>query len=333
MKSILRFVLFVIILCWRIFPAAGQITLFDQNYSFSISGGLGFLYGTSYEIVYRNSGSKDYLSELQWEIKPLLYLGLNVEFGPQNPLEQWGLFANLGVKAGLPMETGIMEDRDWMPQSEVPGSLTHFSSHDNYTRAAFLINLGAGLSLPLSNFLINLSLNFDYWYFKWEGRNGFLQYGPNRYNWTLGSPLYQSWSPNFEKVPITGLAISYTQHWLLTSFGIGAEYFLDRFTFSAAVLLGFANCKAIDDHHLTDTRFTGILSMGFTVRPKLGIFFSISDSIDIGLSAAYIYIGETRGDTEEISGTGNREIYRDAEGAAFRAFDVNLLFRFRLVKP
>ena len=333
MKSIISFMFFVIIFCWRIFPAAGQITLFDQNYIFTLSGGPGFLYGTSYEIVYQDSRSEDYLSELQWEIKPLLYLGLNVEFGPQNPLEQWGLFADLGVKAGLPIETGVMEDRDWMLPNTVPGSLTHFSSHENHTRAAFLVNLGTGLSLPLSNFLIKFSLNFDYWYFKWEARNGYSQYGPNYPQLSSSDPLYIPWNPGFDKEPSQGLIVSYTQHWLLTSFGIGAEYFLDRFTFSAAVLLGFANCKAIDDHHLRNIRWTGILSRGFTIRPKLGIFFSLSDTIDIGLSAAYIYIGETRGDTEEINETGNRIIIWNGEAAAFRAFDTSLMFRFSLGNP
>ena len=105
MKNITFFICLVMILCCGALPAKGEIRLFNQTYNFTLSGGPGFLYGASYEIVYTHSGAKDYLSELQWNIKPLLYLALNLDFGLKNPLNSWGFFADLGVKAALPMKT------------------------------------------------------------------------------------------------------------------------------------------------------------------------------------------------------------------------------------
>ncbi|MDR2471474.1 MAG: omptin family outer membrane protease, partial [Treponema sp.] len=144
MKSILRFVCFVSLAFAAVPPASGQIRIFGQDYGFSLSAGPGIMYGTSYEIVYRQSGSDDYLSELRWDIKPLYYLGLELELAPARPLERWGFFAALGARAALPMKTGTMEDRDWIHPS---GDLNLFSSHDNYTTAAVMANIEAGFSL------------------------------------------------------------------------------------------------------------------------------------------------------------------------------------------
>jgi outer membrane protease len=312
---------------WAETRASAQAENVDsgRGYGFAISTGLGFLFGTSYEIVYQYTGEKDYLSELQWNIKPLLFMGINLDFGLKNPMKKPGFFAGLGFKSALPMETGIMEDRDWMQPSTVPGALTHFSSHENHTRAALFVNHDAGLSLPLRKLVLKFHFNLDYMYFKWEALNGYTQYDP--------ADSYPSipWNSGFPKIPFSGTGIRYTQHWFLLSTGAGAEFPLGRFTFSASVIIGLSNCIATDEHLSRDPPFktTAYLSNGFAIKPKMGTFFSLSNRFDLGLFFGYLYIGETRGGSLFEDTNGVQYFILDIEGARLKVFEGNLLLRYR----
>ena len=289
---------------------------------------MGFLYGTSYEIVYQGAGSRDYLSELQWNIKPLLYLGINLEFGPQKPQEKIGFFSAIGIKAAFPGKTGTMEDRDWMTPCTVPGALTHFSSHDNYTERFFFANLDTGFSIPIKKLVLKCYFNIDYMYFRWEARDGYIQYGDNYYKRGTVTDPYIPWNSGFQTLPLYGAGIAYAQNWILFNTGIGAELTLGRFTIQAAFFIGPSICIAIDDHRLRNIRYTGSLTQGFFIKPKLDVFFSLSSHFDIGLSAAWWYTGETRGDTEIRESNSTYTVW-DAEGAQLKAFEGTLALRYR----
>ena len=291
---------------------------------------MGVFYGTSYEIVYRSSGNSDYSSELQWNIKPLLYMGINIEFCPQKPQEAWGFFTVIGIKSTLPVKTGIMEDRDWMTPCTVPGALTHYSLHDNYTERFFFAGLDAGFSFPIKKFVLKFYINLDYMYFKWEARDGYIQYGENYYKKGTDTDPYIPWNSGFlrDYSIAKGLCISYVQNWIFFNTGIGAELTLGRFTLQAAFFIGPSICIAIDDHHLRNIRYTGALTRGFFIKPKLDAFFSLSSRFDIGISAAYWYIGETRGDTK-IREPNNTYFTWDAEGAQLKAFEGTVALRYR----
>jgi len=181
----------------------------------------GFLYGTSYEIVYQGSTGKDYLSELTWEIKPLFYAGAEIDYSFKDNTEHHGFSLCAGLKAAIPMKTGVMEDRDWNwgKYGVPPGTLTNFSSHDNHTKAAFLVNFGASFSIPAGKFIFGFFLNADYMFFKWEAWNGYLQYMDD----------------NFIIHQLSGLQISYIQNWFLFNTGATADLFLGRFTISGGV--------------------------------------------------------------------------------------------------
>jgi hypothetical protein len=195
--------------------------------------------------------------------------------------------------------------------------------------------------MPLWKLILKLYINLDYMYFKWEARNGYIQYGHNDYVYdSLYPPPYNQpyipWSPYFKKDfnRSKGLGISYTQHWFLPNTGIGMEFSQGRFTFFGSVIAGPPICIAIDDHHLRNPPFrtTGVLTKGFMVWPKLGAALSLSGSADIILSAGYLYIGETRGDTK-YEESGKKSIwYKNSEGARFKAVEANLTVKFFLTK-
>ncbi|MDR0288288.1 MAG: omptin family outer membrane protease [Clostridiales bacterium] len=324
-KSIIILLIFVIIAV--VTPVYGENFLFNEKHGFSLSGGMGIFYGTSYEIVYKYSGEKEYLSELQWNIKPLLYFGINLDYGLKEPTENRGFFIGIGLKAGIPMQTGIIEDRDWEYNVTPAGSLTHFSSHENHTKAAFFLNINSGYSLPVWKLILKFYLNFDYMYFKWEARNGYTQYGPNG-NFI---PPYIPWEPSFpKKDPPSKLGITYSQHWILFNTGIGAEFPLGRFAILASVYIGPAICIAFDYHHNRNITFIDTVYKGLYLKPKLGVSFTFTNHFEISLSAMYTYIGETRGDTsEKINGIITNKYY-DTGGAAFKAFEGSLLVKYRL---
>jgi outer membrane protease len=323
-KNIPLFSCFVIVFLSFSAAAHGEINIFGEPYTFSLSTGPAFLYGTSYEIVYRNSTSDAYLSELQWNMKPLWFLQTDFTLSPQNPMKRWGLFMGLEVSAALPMESGVIEDRDWLIQAQ-PGVLTHFSSHENHTKAAVMVSLESGFSLPVWKLLLKLYLNVDYMYFKWEARNGYTQYGSNK------NKPYGPWDPSFTQDPFWGLCITYQQHWLLINTGIGADFPIGPFTFSGALFFTPAVfCIDIDEHHARIPPFTatGYLYKGMALKPKLEAAFSFNDHFALELSYSYLWIGETRGH-EKIEESGQTYYNKNSVGARFSALEGGIGLRFR----
>jgi outer membrane protease len=306
-KSIAPIVFLVIIFFCGALPGTAETALFGENYGFSVTGGAGILYGTSYEIVYLQEGKNDYLSELQWEIKPLIYLGIKIDYTLKNPADMSGFFFSFGFKAAVPMKTGIMEDRDWDSFSYPvdPGTLTNFSSHENRTINAFLISFDTAFSIPVRKLVIKYFLNVDFMFYKWEAWNGFFQY----------------MNYNFEKKPIDGLCISYRQYWFLFNTGVKADLFLDYFSFSAGIFFGPSFCIAIDDHHSRNIKFIDSLYIGLMVRPELGFSFNVSRQCTVGLFASYHYTTETRGNTMQKNNGIVSGITKGSAGAAFRAFE------------
>ncbi|MDR1306938.1 MAG: omptin family outer membrane protease [Treponema sp.] len=327
MKSIVGFCCFVTLACT---PAFGEIRLLGQPYAFSLSAGPGMMYGTAYEIVYQDSASEDYLSELRWELKPLWYLGLKASFGPGDILRRWGISLELAVKAGLPMKTGTLEDRDWLT-STVPGSLTHFSSHDNKTRAAVLADLDFAFSLPFKGrFFFKPLLSLDYVFLSMEARNGYIQYGPNYPSSSRTAP-YEPWSSSWKKEPMTGSGITYIQHWILLSPGIGFGAVLDRVTLEASFKITPAIlCITIDNHLLWGTVFTDYMAGGLALEPALDISVELAKNMSLGLTASYRHMVKTRGDT--VVDEKGKEAYAvpGVGGSGLRLFDGGLYFKVRL---
>jgi outer membrane protease len=329
MKSITCFGCFVILACTAV-PAFGEIRLLGQPYAFSLSAGPGIMYGTAYEIVYRNRSSGDYLSELQWELKPLWYLGFNVSFGPRDILRRWGISAELAVKAGLPMKTGTMEDRDWLTPCTVPGSLTNFSSHDNKTRAAVLTDLDFAFSMPFKNFFFNALFSLDYIFLNMEARNGYVQYGPNYPSVSRTAP-YEPWNPSWKKDPMSGTGITYIQHWILFSPGIGLGAVFGPVTLAGSFkITPFVLCIAIDHHILRDLVITDYMMGGFALEPALNIDVELTKDMSAGLSVRYRHIAKTRGDT--VIDEKGKDTYTasNAAGAGLQFFDGGLYFKVRL---
>jgi outer membrane protease len=289
MKTISGFIILVIMFCMSF-----RLSAEPSPYTVSVGLLRGFLYGQSEEIVYKDSKGNDYLSQLLWDMKPLVYAGTEFNVSRRNPLEKWGFFSTISLKFGKPKETGIMEDRDW---DSPDNHLTNFSSHDNYTQKAFLCDLSGGFSIPSdSAVLIKSYITFSYMYFSWASQDGYLQY--ERYDW--------------ETMPVSGPVINYSQQWFILAPGIGLWVpFLKVLSAGIDFQIGSVlSCTALDEHISRNVRFKDRISGGCFFEAK-GVFtFSPISWLDITLSAGGRYITGSRGvsymndDPTPVSGAG-----------------------------
>jgi outer membrane protease len=300
-----------------------------QPYHFSLIPQAGIVDGISRELVYRSSSSEFLLSELRWAIDPLFYLGLSIRFAPEDPFFKWGFFAELNFKSGIPAQTGIMEDRDWMGLNSLGNTdvLSHFSQHENYTNRAFWLDLRTGLSFPLSeDSLLRPFLALSYMHFQWKAHNGYIQYADKISG--LGD-VFKPWDPSIPKDPISGVVVSYSQNWFIAGPGLGVDFSQDRFYIAFSFMVSpLVFCFSEDNHHLRSLMIQGIHFLSFAVEPALEVSFSFTKASSLGLSVSFRYIAETRGNSfyfDQAAGTMSG--YRDISGTAYSALDLGLWFK------
>jgi len=314
MSNIGKITLFVI------FIAVFQPSVFAEEdqpgFGFSVAPTFGMLYGQAEEIVYKNSQSEKYESQLLWDMKPLFYVGLAADFAPLNIFAKHGFVGNLSFKMGIPQKTGIMEDTDWEDPNS--GDFTGKSLSDNFSEKIILAELSLGYSFPLLNFMsLGIDLDFSYMHFSWSGRNGSGQYLRNGI-WII---------VDFTNEEV----INYTQNWLILSPGVFLKLRLGRLfslggNFYYSPLIYSANR---DDHlYKTHNVFQDTLYYdGQYMRGGGGITFSPMNNFDLTLSLSYISITGSRGDT--LINYYNK--YDGIAGGGYSFFDAALSARWRIL--
>jgi outer membrane protease len=315
MSNIGKITAFVIFICLFLSPVFAE-----SGYEFSIAPSIGMLYGQAKEIVYKDSASSDFLSELQWNIKPLFYAGLAADIGPVNNFAQHGFVGNLLFKMGIPQKTGIMEDRDWEDCYWLPsGTLSKYSRHDNFSARAITADISSGYSFPFLNFIaLGINLDFSYMHFYWIARDGYYQYlNPG-----------QTWADEIPKVNVEGRVLAYTQNWFILSPGVFIKFRLDSYfsfngNFNYSPLI---YCADRDDHMYGIKRtFLDYLYYGHYIKGSGGITFSPLDYLDLTLLLSYSSITDSRGDTYI-----NSVKYSGIAGGGYSAFGIGLSARLRL---
>ena len=236
------------------------------GYSLETSLLFGILLGQSEELVYYGAGLT--LSQLLWDLAPLVYSGSAVHGTIIDRKNQFGVFGDLGIKAGIPTKTGRMEDRDWLDAST--STPTHYSVHDNFTQNALLIDCMVGMQFPLAiNQLFTAQIKgfvaFSYMSFAWEARDGY-----GEYPW--GNPTF------------SGPVITYTQSWQLLSLGVGMDMPLTQhITWALSFRISpHVWCRAIDNHLNTATYYIDIMSCNGLASPW-GIYFEPQSVVNMNL--------------------------------------------------
>lgn len=296
----------------------------NSPFGFSVYALTGILYGQGEEIVYWNSEESDYKSQLLWDIKPLAYAGVGLSFSVNENRDALGFYTNASFRAGIPLRTGKMEDRDWQLSSD-HSILTNYSVHENYTTKAFLADLALGISLPLKHkerilAFFKLEVALSYMYFDWMARNGYYQYDPNS---------IQPWNPSYPSYPLYGDVCAYYQHWLAVSPGIAVTIPI-RSRWVVEVSLNTAPGLiwnwSLDKHIDARTEYQDYPTGGVLLEGRGEVSYSFNTHLALAGRLSFRHIGGSRGDGLQIGGRYPGWYYNTA-GAGFRALDAGLTLK------
>jgi len=272
-------------------------------YAVSFSPLFGMFYGQGEEILYKYRNSDQFASHLLWDLKPLFYIGMGVEFGPRDPFRSNGFFAAGSLKVGFPMKTGIMEDRDWNYKDN--DELTHYSRHDSHTKNALLGDAKAGYSWKLRyNLALGAYGEISVMHYSWSAEDGYYQY----LNTNVPD---QVWTDDIPKEYLNGPVIQYSQLWMMIAPGISMKWRINEL-FSAEGFFGYTPLiygTDMDDHlvptffynHITQVyeqyegvRFYGQFFGGHYINGG-GKFSFLYNNMEFALSLSYRYITGLRG--------------------------------------
>jgi outer membrane protease len=292
-----------------------------SSYEFSTGLFLGMLHGTSFELVYKTPTIP--LSELQWEIKPLFYIGSFLQFSQSNPIEKNGFYSKLTLKIGFPTESGFMEDRDWLATEN---NLSHFSKHTNTTNNTILFDISLGYSFSiLSTIVITPLFGFHLMYYDWIAEDGYVQYAKDGNTWNNSLP----------QIPSKGSVVGYSQTWKILSFGLSIKYpFLKRFILEGSFLYSpFIWVDTIDNHFLRNTegiRFYDKIERGYLLEPSLAFYIIFNQKIKLHLNASYRYINDSKGYSYAYDNKDNSFLNKSLAGAEYQVWDaaINVIFSF-----
>jgi outer membrane protease len=299
MRNITAFAGLVIIL-WGAQTISAQD---ERQYSLAVSPQFGFIYGQTEEIVYPSSGYKAHLlSQLLWDMKPVFYNGLLLDFGRTQPMEKWGFFSALSFKSGISGKSGKMEDRDWLSREN--DALTCYSFHDNTTNKLLLLDISAGFSFPINRILLfKTFIIMSYMHFSFSGFDGMGTYAQY-----LGNGKYAPITDNPEVYSFIGeKVINYTQDWFYAAPGVSLRLYIHRnfFTELSFAISPFIYCADKDQHLTTNTEYQDYTQGGFFVEPEINLSLIASKWIEFSLECSWRYISGTKGKTYQRSPIGS----------------------------
>ena len=300
----------------------------ESRYVFSAGPQFGILYGQVLELVYPVDTKGELLSELIWDMKPVIYSGAVLDFGLRDIYSGPGFFSSVSFKAGFGGDSGVMEDRDWMSQEN--GELTHFSRHTNKTTEFFWVEVTAGASIPVkSYFYIKPLLGGSWIRFSFTARDGYLKYAREKIS---GSKTFFPIDDNPYTAPITGECISYLQDWLMVTAGLAVgTKILHPFSFDFSFKISpltFTGSK--DNHILRKETFLDYTRFGLFIEPSGGFSFT-AGRVDFSYEFSYHYNGRTTGEAYSNSwGSEKYYLEENKAGASFSLIDSRVLLRIRI---
>jgi len=297
----------------------------QNGHLFSVGFSVGLLSGATEEIVYRSSSANNYMSQLTWPFTPLFYAGIDAGYiwlGPANPAGVFenifsGFFLDAFVKFGLPGETGMMEDRDWIRQPT--WALSHYSLHDTKMESAMLAGVELGKSFRLYNeFRLSVFLSYNVMYYQFAARGGTFLYPE-----LDGGHFYD---PSPEDV------VTYRQFWQILSpglsfYGVFNTYFDVEIFFKATPLIMASSF----DEHLSRTLqiINDPMYYGLYLEPGFVFSFKPASNFMLSLSFNYKNIRGTRGNSR-YRYPNNSTTYRNVGGADYSAFDIGIAAKLRI---
>jgi outer membrane protease len=236
------------------------------------------------------------------------------------PASELNLFADGMFKFGVPGETGVVEDKDWI-DVDFADWLTHYSTSANITETVVLIDASAGASFTIfEDCLLKTFVTYSYMYFSWTAYGGSFLYPI-----TYGGHFY---------FPIPGEMGAYEQTWNILSPGIsfyGAfnRYFDIEISLKLSPLLW---CSAKDEHPARDLVITEEFFGGFFIEPGLCFSFKLDDFFTLSFSFLYRNISGARGDSNYKEEGQPAMMVENLGGAGYSAFDAGIIAKFNITR-
>jgi hypothetical protein len=283
----------------------------------------------------------DKLSLLNWDLKPLVYLGLQAGIAAHNPDKKWGFFAGFRFKGGMPMKTGLMSDSDW--EDGVSGDpikytdyINYYSTHDNYEQTAIYTDVEIGGEMRFyKNFLFKAYLSYSFMYFNLRARNGIMLYPSGSFNTNQQGTPGNHYSVNGQNV------CEYQQIWNIVSPAVSVEGVIaGQFSFKLSLALSpFVFVTTRDDHLMRENGgmvIYGTQYIGLYAEPALEIRWSPKTYFTLSVNISYRSLNFARGPQNKHyndapkDGTAQDSSAAGCLGSNYNACDIGLLFIFRL---
>jgi outer membrane protease len=269
-------------------------------------------YGDIHELV---TYKGETLSELIWDIKPIVSFGLGSSY-----IWKKELLFDFSFSVGIPGNSGEMTDSDWLNiLSDGSTYKTTFSKHEARLDYYFNSRIFFGRKISINNIKQQtvqqssitpiIGLNFISW--KWSGQNGYLQHTTPIGTAPNGEDIYPAWDESVTKVPVYGTCITYQQTYLIPEIGIHMVIpVTEHFNIESSVTMSFLTfCRGIDTHYIgTDygtyvdyrnassyKEYTDILSWGFYYAPSILLRWNMKDKNSLYISCQYMDISSLEG--------------------------------------
>jgi len=309
-----------------VFLAAWPLAALDLGpYQISLTEVTGLWLGQSEEVLYSDMQASKMVSQLLWDMMPVVYLGAEAVFAPANPTRVSGPYTRLAARFGLPGESGVMEDRDWMTASS---SASHFSSHTNIAIGVTIFDAELGWNLPFGGLALRPYLAASSIALSFEAYNGTYTYPADDGG---SGTLY-------------GRQIGYKQSFNTLGAGVSLVWPINRSLTLDAQVGGGGVIKydAEDTHYYSTSPQEAVYKDsawgdgGLTLDAGAGIALRPAERLSLRLAASCKIIAEIVGDTLEVKyalgwsdedGTVYGGVWYpalQASGGALSLFDVSL---------
>ncbi len=270
----------------------------NSEFSTSISLRTGFLYGTIGEYLY---SGKQRLSKLNWDVKPMIYIGnvINASFGN-------GIIAGLGYWTGMNKDMGSIEDTDW----DHSGIITSISVHNCVLIKSRFFDAYAGYSFHIvDKHQLSFQLGYSYQKILLEARDGYAGYPPT---------------------PVEGIFVQYEQKYNIPYVGANWNFrFFEKLYSTLSCIYGpYIFCNAIDNHVSRNIRFNDTFKGADYVSCGLLLGWRIDSDYLLSLSGNYSFIEKFRGDTYSVDSiSGARSItYNNGAAISLDVWKMELAF-------
>ncbi len=272
----------------------------------SLSLHTGFLYGAIGEYVYNG---KYKLSELNWDVKPLFYIGNAVNVCLNN-----GFIAGFGYWSGLNKDMDSMEDIDW----NYSGIKTSKSVHDCILMTARFFDAYAGYSFAIkTSHNLSIQLGYKYQQIILEARDGY-------------KDAYAESLPGYTHMKISGVFVQYEQKCNIPYIGMSWRFqFFKRFYSQLFGIYGpYIFCDVIDSHISNNLTFYDSFKGGNYISAGALFGWEINPFCLLSLCGSYTKILRFRGDTYSVeTASGTRSMtYNNGAAMSLNAWEMELAF-------